>query len=337
MNQFFTRIQGPICVLGVVAILMLCGSSRAQGSDPRALVSDGQKNIWIANYGSNTVTKLNGTTGAVIGNYAVGTQPVSLAVTGNYLFVANYGSSNVTKLYWSTGALLATYAVGLNPSSVMAPVGTTGGAVSQQSDAGLLLSPCPCVWTTNHNETLSRLRTVDGLLTTVSVPNIYVSSAWDGQDIWLFPGKPPYTSPYIAKMCCANNQIVGQYSAGANAVSGVSDGQNLWVVNDNATTSASSVTKVLESTGATVGTYRTGYDSRSVAFDGTNIWVTNYTQATVSKFLASNGQALATYNVGTGPIAVIFDGTYIWVLNNIAQTVMKLQPSTGAILGTFPA
>jgi YVTN family beta-propeller protein len=336
MTRRFSRIRCVILLLGIVAIsLSYGGSSRAQGSDPRSLTYDGH-NIWIANYGSNTVTKLDPSTGAVVGNYPVGVQPISVTYYGFYIYVANHGSSTVSKLLASTGALLTTYPVGPNPSYVLAPQ-PIGGGGGVAEPAGIP-TPCPCFFTNNHDKTFTRVRIADGLTTTYTLANTYVSFTSTTKGLFLFPNIVGLnTTVDIALISAVTGQVTAQYYAGANAVSGVTDGINLWVVNDNATTTTSSVTKFDIYTDTVVGTYQTGHDSRSAAFDGTNIWVTNYTDGTVSKRLASNGQALATYNVGTGPIAVIFDGTYIWVLNNIAHTVMKLQPSNGAILGTFPA
>ncbi len=54
--------------------------------------------IWVVNNSSNNVTKLNPSTGATIGTYPVGTSPIAVAFDGTSIWVANYGSSTVTKL-----------------------------------------------------------------------------------------------------------------------------------------------------------------------------------------------------------------------------------------------
>lgn len=67
------------------------------GVGPRGVAFDGA-NIWVANYDSNTVTKLNAATGGSIGTYAVGTNPYGVAFDGANIWVANISSNNVTKL-----------------------------------------------------------------------------------------------------------------------------------------------------------------------------------------------------------------------------------------------
>ena len=93
------------------------GLSFPVGSAPYGVAFDGA-NIWIANNGSNTVTKLRVSDSAVQGTFSVGTNPRGVAFDGANIWVANYFSNNVTKLRASDGALQGTFSVGNNPSSV---------------------------------------------------------------------------------------------------------------------------------------------------------------------------------------------------------------------------
>jgi YVTN family beta-propeller protein len=86
----------------------------AVGTQPRGVCFDGA-NIWVANYGSNTVTKLQANDGKVLGTFAVGTQPANVAFDGANIWATNYGSGNVTKLRASDGKVLGTFTVGGQP------------------------------------------------------------------------------------------------------------------------------------------------------------------------------------------------------------------------------
>jgi DNA-binding beta-propeller fold protein YncE len=55
-------------------------------------------NIWVTNYGGGTVTKLSGSSGAVLGTYSVGRAPYGVAFDGINIWVANAGSNTVTKI-----------------------------------------------------------------------------------------------------------------------------------------------------------------------------------------------------------------------------------------------
>jgi hypothetical protein len=90
------------------------GNQFSVGSQPWGIAFDGAS-IWVANFGSNSVTKLRASDGANLGNFAVGTNPFGIAFDGASIWVANYGSNNVTKLRASDGASLGTYTVGSFP------------------------------------------------------------------------------------------------------------------------------------------------------------------------------------------------------------------------------
>ena len=73
----------------------------------------------MTNLGTGTVAEeLVAATGGLVGTYAVGSGPMSVAFDGAYIWVVNNGSSNVTKLVAATGALVGTYAVATGPYAV---------------------------------------------------------------------------------------------------------------------------------------------------------------------------------------------------------------------------
>jgi hypothetical protein len=55
-------------------------------------------NIWVANGGDSTVTKLRASDGKVLGTFAVGSFPYGVAFDGANIWVTNAYSNNVTKL-----------------------------------------------------------------------------------------------------------------------------------------------------------------------------------------------------------------------------------------------
>jgi len=99
-----------------LALLKWYGVNRvttfAVGSGPLGLAFDGA-NLWVTNFESDNVTKLNAATGALVGTYAVGEFPQGIAFDGTNIWVANSGSDNVTKLNAATGAVVGNYAAGI--------------------------------------------------------------------------------------------------------------------------------------------------------------------------------------------------------------------------------
>ena len=66
------------------------------GTNPGAMAFDGA-NIWVANYGSNTLTKLRASDGSLVTNFAVGTNPDGIAFDGVNIWVANLGSDTISR------------------------------------------------------------------------------------------------------------------------------------------------------------------------------------------------------------------------------------------------
>jgi DNA-binding beta-propeller fold protein YncE len=71
--------------------------------------------IWVANYGSNNISKLKASDGSLQATYKAGTNPQDIVFDGTYIWVANYGSNNVSKLKASDGSLIGTYTATIKP------------------------------------------------------------------------------------------------------------------------------------------------------------------------------------------------------------------------------
>ena len=52
--------------------------------------SDGT-HVWVANFGGNSVTEINASTGAVVRTIAVGSRPDGVSSDGTHVWVANGG------------------------------------------------------------------------------------------------------------------------------------------------------------------------------------------------------------------------------------------------------
>jgi hypothetical protein len=73
------------------------------GSGPIGVVFDGA-NIWTINSGSDNVTKLRASDGALQGTFTVGDNPQYGAFDGSNVWVGNFASETVSKLRASDGA-----------------------------------------------------------------------------------------------------------------------------------------------------------------------------------------------------------------------------------------
>jgi len=270
--------------------------------------------VWVTNFDSDSVTKLNGSTGATIGTYSVGSGPWGVAVdaSGN-VWVANNGGASVTKLNGSTGATIGTYSVGSGPYGV---------AVDASGN----------VWVANWgSNSVTKLNGSTGdTIGTYSVGSYPYGVAVDASgNVWVVN----QGSRSVTKLNGSTGATIGTYSVGTNPRGVAVDASgNVWVANCD----EGSVTK-LNGTGATIGTYSVGTNPRGVAVDASgNVWVANFDSDSVTKLNGSTGATIGTYSVGYSPRGVAVDASgNVWVANSDDGYVTKLNGSTGATIGRY--
>src|SRR5260370_31860833 len=87
------------------------------GANTEGLAFDGAS-MWIASAGSNTVTKVRVSDGAILGTFGAGQGPVAAAFDGANVWVVNENDNTVSKLRASDGTTLGTFGVGRLPIGV---------------------------------------------------------------------------------------------------------------------------------------------------------------------------------------------------------------------------
>jgi outer membrane lipoprotein-sorting protein len=264
-------------------------------SGPFGVAFDGA-NIWVANSGSNSVTKLRASDGANLGTFSVGDGPLGIAFDGASIWVTNRGSNSVTKLRASDGASLGTFGVEFSPFGVAFDGGN--------------------IWVTN-GESVTKLRASDGAnLGSFFLGGNTFGIAFDGANIWAVATG---NFSFVSKLRASDGADLGNFPV--NAAGGIAfDGANIWVINGNSNT----VSKLRASDGANLGSFAAGTGPVGIAFDGANIWVTNGGSNSVTELRASDGVHLGTFSVGNYPMGIAFDGANIWVTNTNSNTVNKL-------------
>jgi hypothetical protein len=140
------------------------GLTFSTGQRPTFLAFDGA-NIWVANEGPDTVTKIRASDGVTLGVFSVGSDPRGIAFDGANIWVANVGPDTVTKLRTSDGVILGVFNVGIDPQGVV-----FDGAN---------------VWVANYSSnSVTKLRASDGAtLGTFGVGNNLQNLAFDGANM----------------------------------------------------------------------------------------------------------------------------------------------------------
>ena len=136
------------------------------GFEPLGIAFDGA-NIWVANYGSFSLSKLRASDGALLLTANVGLEVDQLAFDGTNIWATLYVSNQVAKVRASDGAILGMYPVGSYPWGV-AFDGTN-------------------IWVTNNaGNTISKLRVDTGAVVgTYPAGGGPTSLACDGANMWV--------------------------------------------------------------------------------------------------------------------------------------------------------
>ena len=167
------------------------GATFAVGSYPRSPAFDGT-NIWVPNYGSNSVNNIWASDGFYHGAYTTGNAPAAVAFDGTYIWVTNYSSGNVYKLRAENGGFIGGYTVGTSPWGVCFD-GTN-------------------IWVANSgSKTVTKLRASDGAFQgATGVGNTPAGIAFDGANIWV----TNYSDHNVTKIRASDGVSLGTYPVG---------------------------------------------------------------------------------------------------------------------------
>jgi hypothetical protein len=197
------------------------------GSQPYGLCFDGA-NIWSANFGDDTVSKIQANDGTVLGTFKVGNEPFGVTFDGANVWVSNLADSTVSKLRAQDGANLGTFAVGK---------GVSWMAFDGQN-----------IWAASSVGTVTKLRASDGKnLGTFTVAFGAFGAAFDGQSIWITNGG----AATVSKLRASDGTLLGTFAVGNGPVGIAFDGTNMWIANRGDGT----VTELRARDGSVLGTF----------------------------------------------------------------------------------
>jgi len=261
------------------------------GSTPQLVASDGA-DLWVANGGSGTVTRVRASDGSVIGAWtqAIGASGVLVARGRVYV----------------TGATVAGRLYRIDPAMAPGPVFPLNTALPNITVA--IATDGTYVWTTN-TASISRvdpdIGTANSITTGFSQPQ---GILFDGTNIWV----TDIGDNFLKKIDITGN-VLQKVPVGFAPQFPVFDGSNIWVpnINDN------SVTVVRARDGMVLATLTGNGLSfpRQAAFDGQRILVTNFGGDSVSLWNATDLTPLGSVSTGPGtsPYGACSDGINFWI------------------------
>lgn len=286
------------------------------GRHPTDLAFDAAGNVWVANFGDGTVTRLS-REGALLGVYPAGPKPRKLAVDADgQLWVANWGANTVTRLA-ADGRLLGRYRVGELPNSLavdgtghvwvgnmgshtvmrLSPTGEVAGSFRFDRPSSLAVDPTGAVWVTSltagkHN--LVRLGPDCLPTATLTVPSMPERVSVDGQGrVWVSHMVGP-AARKISLVTVGTQRQTGLWTGFKNQAVTVDAAGNGWVANTEyvidgehgylASNPLTNTVTCVSPGGRILGTYTAGPDAWAVKISPTREpWVVNHLAGSVTR------------------------------------------------------
>jgi hypothetical protein len=271
--------------------------STTVGIDPRIVRSDGA-DLWVANYYSDTVSRVRASDGALLGTWTGASEVNYVLVAEGYVYALAVTSPN-GKLYL------------IDPTQPPGPVTTLTSSLGDASQS--MAFDGTSIWTANYGgHNFSKVShglfgtTVTNITNSVTHPDAII---YDGSNMWV----TDFTTgaEKIAKLDPSDGHVLLSVPVGQQPGYPVFDGTNIWVPCSN------SVTVIRASTGAVIATLTgNGLDEPfAAAFDGERIAVTNWNGGTISLWKATSLTPLGSFRLGIRelPQGICSDGLNFWI------------------------
>jgi len=331
-------------------------SFETPSAQPKGLAYDGTY-FWLADDYTNTIYKLNATTGAVVSScIAPYSRPSGVAYDSGTLYVSDWSSDTIYLVNPTTCAVSSSYASPSTSPHGLAHDGTnlwhadstssliyklnpaTGATVS--SFASPAAAERGMAWDGTHlwiadetNDLYYEIDPSDG--STVATRTVVELSAEgiafkDGQLWSVDDNQDRIFNVDSAKLA------VGQFDTPAAAPTGfVHDGTNLWSLD----TGTDKIYKLNASTGAIVTSFDTpGGDPKDVTWDGSFLWITTDVDNKIYKLDPTDGSTEATYNApDTDPYGIVYFESYLYVTDTVGNQIYKIDPADGSVEESYDA
>lgn len=260
-------------------------SSIDAAAGPLAVVGN---EVWVANTGDDSISKLDPEVDRVIENIDVGSDPSGLTFGFDALWVANAGDGSVSRVNLATNSVVQTIEVGNAPSSV---------AVGEGS-----------IWVTNHyDDTVSRIDPTNGRVTsTIDVDDGPVSIVVHDRYVWAVNE----FSSTVSRIDPRTDEVTSVIAVGNGPTAVVASGaSSIWVPNSSDDT----VSRIDTGTGRVTATVPVGKTPSAVAANDQFVWVGAEQDTTISKIDASEATTIETIDVAGRPAALAFVDDSLWL------------------------
>jgi len=285
--------------------------------------------IYVANYGTNTVSVINGANNSVIANINVGYEPMGIAYdpSNGYIYVANEGSNDVSVINGANNSVIANINVGGAP---------TGIAYDPSNGYIYVTISVLDIWNyILYSQVVSNYVSVINGANNSVIANINVGGsggptgiAYDPSNGYIYVAN--FDSGTVSVINGANNSVIANINVGYEPMGIAYDPSNgyIYVANEG----SNDVSVINGANNSVIANINVGGAPTGIAYDPSNgyIYVANSGTNTVSVINGANNSVIANINVGYEPSGVAYDPSngYIYVTNTDSGTISIISTST---------
>ena len=257
--------------------------------------------LWIANFLSGSVERLDPATNRVIARIQVGGEPYGLAAGGGSIWVGNNGSDSVTRIDTATNQVVARVAVGDRPL----------GIAYDDSDGS--------VWVANFGD--SAVIHIDAATNTVRdraiVPGEHEDVALGFGSVWI-----PSEEGWLTRLDPATLAVTATVTVAADPDFALVAAGSVWTT----AYQGDRLSRIDPAANAVAATLAVHRGLQGIDFDGTDFWAANYDESTLVRLNPATGRARGTWSTDGGPRDVLLAFGSVWVANSRDSTVLRLTP-----------
>ena len=260
------------------------------GTNPDLVKSDGE-DLWVANHGSGTVSRVHGSDGSLLGTWTGAVNAFGVVIARGRVFVTGETSP---------GAIYV-----IDPTQPPGPVTTLTSMLP--NNPGSIAFDGFNLWTNSGGvgDSISRVNPNSGAVTSFTGFTFPDALLYDGTNIWLTVANA------LKKIDKTTGAVLLTIPIANSARGHIFDGANIWIPSFT----EDSVTVVKASTG-TVLAVLTGNNlagPNQAAFDGERVLVVNLHNDSVSLWKASDLTPLGFATGATSVRGVCSDGLHFWL------------------------
>jgi virginiamycin B lyase len=258
--------------------------------------------VWVANFLTGTVQRIDPATSRVTAAIDVGGQPYGLTAGGGSVWVGNNALDSVARIDAATDRVVATIRVGDRPLGL-----------AYDADHG-------SVWVADFGDAaVTELdASTNAVVARAVIPGEHEDVALGFGWVWI-----PSEEGTLTRIDPATLTVTGTIPIAADPDFALVAAGSVWTT----AYAGSVISRIDPATARVAATFPAHRGLQGIAFDGSDFWAADYDEGRLFRLSPADGSILGHWSTDGGPRDVLVAAGSIWVANSRAETVLRLTPA----------